>query len=316
MVHMVLIAAVPHRKPGVILSSLKSRIGSRLNARDGAATMGEQASSASLTKAYFQVTATAWRDIYAKTDLYSQLYQQRRSIVLGMVDELALPPEARVLEVGCGPGLTTVALAQRGFTVLAVDTAPNLIAMTLALADNSGVGHRISTALCDVGSLAARHEAFDLVVMVGVTEWLDSLQEPMAEIARVMKPGSHLIVTGDNSWALHCVLDPVLNPMLAPLKRGFRTLLQRWRMREPVPVCHLRSIRKLVASFEAAGLRRIRTRTFGFGPFSILKRKPLPDQLGSKVHRALQSLADRGWPILASMGHVSVALAMKPRQRM
>lgn len=277
--------------------------------------MGEQLSSTNSTKAHFQVTATAWRDIYDKADLYSRIYQQRRSIVLATIDELALPRTSRVLEVGCGPGLTTVALARRGFTVLAVDTAPNMIAMTRALAKNAGVGDQISTALCDAGSLAARDEAFDLVVFVGVTEWLASLREPMKEIARVMKPGGHLIVTGDNSWALHCVLDPVLNPLFAPLKRGLRNVLERLRFRQPAPICYLRSVRELESSFEAAGLRRIKGMTFGFGPFSILKKKALTDKFGWRVHGTLQSLSERGWPILGSMGHVSVAVAMRPARR-
>jgi ubiquinone/menaquinone biosynthesis C-methylase UbiE len=240
------------------------------------------------------------------------MYQQRRSIVLALVDELALPPGARVLEVGCGPGFTTVALARRQFTVLAVDTAPNMISMTRELAAQSDVGHRITTALCDVRNLAAPSETFDLLVVVGVTEWLDSLQQPMSEIARVMKPGGYLVVTGDNSWGLHCVLDPALNPLFAPLKRGIRTVLARLEWRASRPVCHLRSVHQLESSINNAGLRPIRWMTLGFGPFSILKKKLIPDSLGSKLHRTLQRWADRGVPAFRFMGHVCVAVANKP----
>jgi SAM-dependent methyltransferase len=274
--------------------------------------LGQQSTPRNLVSAYFQVTAAAWRDIYAKTDLYSQIYQSRSSLVLALVDELALLPGARVLEVGCGPGLTTVALARREFTVLAIDAASSMLAMTRAFADCSGVGHRISTAMCDIRSMAAANDKFDLVVMVGVTEWLDSLQQPMSEIARVMKPGGHVVVTGDNSWSMHCVLDPALNPLLAPVKRKIRTVLRRLGWRDNLPVCHLRSVRQFQESIKAAGLRPVRYVTLGFGPFSVLNRKLVPDTIGSKLHRILQRWADRGVPVLRSMGHVCVAVAIKP----
>src|SRR2546429_4178898 len=49
---------------------------------------------------------------------------------LGLVDELALPSGSHILEIGCGAGLTTIALAQRGFTVQAVDTVDRMVALT------------------------------------------------------------------------------------------------------------------------------------------------------------------------------------------
>lgn len=264
------------------------------------------------TKAYFETTALAWRDIYAKTDLYSHLYRQRRSIVLARVDELGVPDQSRVLEIGCGPGLTTVALAERGYSVLAVDTAVNMIAMTRALASESGVGRVVSTTLCDASRLGVRDETFDLVVVVGVTEWIQSLPKAMREFARVLKPGGHVIVTGDNSWALHCVLDPVLNPLLAPVKRGFKRICKALGLRATRPDCYLRSLRVLQSSLESEGLKSTKATTFGFGPFSIFKKKPLPDHLGFKLHRWLQNMADRGLPVLRWMGHVNVISALKP----
>src|SRR5437773_1141181 len=61
----------------------------------------------------------------------------------------------------------------------------------------------------------------------------------------------------------------------------------------------------------AAGLEKIAGRTVGFGPFSVLGWKVLSDSSGVRVHRRLQQLADRGVPILRSMGTQYIVLARK-----
>src|ERR1700746_1295370 len=69
---------------------------------------------------YFKGAVPQWSEIYERHSLYARIHQERRSIVLSMAKSSALSAEARVLEVGCGAGLTTVALAERGFAVEAV----------------------------------------------------------------------------------------------------------------------------------------------------------------------------------------------------
>src|SRR5256884_4174814 len=79
---------------------------------------------------HFRYSANYWRDLYNANGLFEVIHQQRRAIVLGLVDELALPSGSHILEIGCGAGLTTIALAQRGFTVQAVDTVDRMVALT------------------------------------------------------------------------------------------------------------------------------------------------------------------------------------------
>ena len=219
-------------------------------------------------------------------------------------------PCARVLEVGCGPGLTTVALAKGGHSVCAIDTVPAMIDMTRKLARDSHVERRILTMLCDIRDLSFPDNLFDLVVVVGVTEWMDSLEQPMREIARVVKPDGFLIITGDNTWSLHFAADPLRNPLLGPLRRWVYAVLRRFG-RGPRARSRLRSVTQLDASIRAAGLQMIRRTTLGFGPFTFAGKKLLSDSAGWRVHKRLQALADRGWPVLRSTGHIYMALAKK-----
>jgi SAM-dependent methyltransferase len=76
----------------------------------------------------------------------------------------ALPPEPRVLELGCGSGRATLTLARAtGGHVTAVDTlAPSLAALRERAAA-VGLAHRIETLAQSMGVLAFEARKFDLV---------------------------------------------------------------------------------------------------------------------------------------------------------
>jgi len=56
-----------------------------------------------------------------------------------LVDALGLAPGQQVLDVGCGPGRHSLALARRGFTVLGVDASPDFIDLARASAAADGL---------------------------------------------------------------------------------------------------------------------------------------------------------------------------------
>jgi len=103
-------------------------------------------------------------------------------------------PVRGVLDVGCGPGLIAVALAEQGLEVDAVDSVPEMIAMTRDLAAESNIGDRVRCKVSDVMRLPMEGERFDLALAVGVTEWLAAVDLGLQEMARVLKPGGLLIV--------------------------------------------------------------------------------------------------------------------------
>src|ERR1700747_3849215 len=93
--------------------------------------------------AYFLSTLDHWDAIYRETGVYQTISQRRRTVALSLVDKLALPAGSRVLEVGCAHGLTTVALAERGFSVEAVDAVPEMISAARVRAEETGLGQQM-----------------------------------------------------------------------------------------------------------------------------------------------------------------------------
>ncbi len=266
-----------------------------------------------LVEAHFRASAAYWKEIYQLEGLDATIYRQRKAVVLRLVDKLGLSPDSRILEVGCGAGLTAVALAQRGYVVEAVDTVNAMIDLTRQHAVEAGVGHRVRTSLGDVHHLAFPDCLFSLVLAMGVAPWLHLLNQATQEMARVLKPGGCLILTTDNRWCLNHVLDPRCFPALAPARWKVRDVLERLGLCKPAPRPrpHMYSIRQFDALLSMVGLHKLEGMTLGFGPFSFLNCKLLPDSVGVKLHHKLQSFADGGFPLIRSAGAEYIVLAKK-----
>jgi 2-polyprenyl-3-methyl-5-hydroxy-6-metoxy-1,4-benzoquinol methylase len=261
--------------------------------------------------AHFAASAEYWTKVYQVEDLDGTIYQQRQSVVLDLAQTLQLPSDARILEIGCGSGLTSVHLAREGYTIQAIDSVDAMVEATRQHAREAGVSHRVIVSKRDVFDLRYPENSFDLILKIGVVPWLLSLNKALREVARVLRPGGCLIASADNWWRLNRWLDPRYVPALAPLRRRLRKVLERRKLIHPAGACaRLHSIREFDAYLAAAGLTKVQARTVGFGPFSFLGCK-LPDSYGRNVHRRLQNLADRGVPILRSMGTHYIVLARK-----
>jgi len=72
------------------------------------------------------------------------------------------PGAARALDLGCGTGVVSVALANRGFDVLGVDHSPEMLALAEAKTDAAGINERCHFILGDARALEAGDGEFDV----------------------------------------------------------------------------------------------------------------------------------------------------------
>jgi ubiquinone/menaquinone biosynthesis C-methylase UbiE len=262
---------------------------------------------------YFARQSTFWRDIYGGDDVYSLVHRERMALVLSWMDELDVPGDSRVLDLGCGAGRTSVQLAGRGLRVSATDAVPEMVELTREHAAAAGVADRVEARQSDAHELGFEDETFDAVLAMGVIPWLRSPALALREMARVLRAGGVLIVTCDNAERLHHVVDPVWNPRLAPLRSAIGRLVPASRRPGNRGVrAHLHALDEFDRLVSAAGLIRERGKTFGFGPFTLLNRQVLPDQIGVRLHHRLQRAADRGVAGLDHRGAQYIVLARKP----
>jgi SAM-dependent methyltransferase len=262
---------------------------------------------------HFRSTLPYWEQIYADRSVYGRIYQERARRALAYAAGLGLSSGTPVLEIGCGPGVITTAIARMGVTVWAIDSLHEMVERTTAMTHRAGVGSRVFAQVGHVDDVPFADATFDLVVLIGVSEWLVSLTQPLREVFRVLKPGGHFIISADNNWPLHQILDPVFNPALKPLKKGMGRILRAAGLRTPRPRFHAYSLRDFDAEVANAGFDTIARQTLGFGPFTFCNRRLLSEEAGWRLHLRLQTLADKGLALLRSAGLVYLVLARKPR---
>jgi ubiquinone/menaquinone biosynthesis C-methylase UbiE len=269
----------------------------------------QAAAEQKLVNSHFEEVASEWAEIYERQGVRECVFQQRLRTVLDMVGRIGLPSETRVLEVGSGAGFGALGLAEMGYVVDAVDPVQAMVDATGERARQAGQERRVRARLGDVHALCFPNETFSLVLAIGVLPWLSSLQRPLREMCRVLRPGGYLIVTADNSWGLRNFLEPLTNPILRPAKELARHLLRGFR--RPRARGHVISFRHCDALLDASGLKKVESLTLGFGPFTVFGGEFLPRPFGLKVHYRLQALANRGLPVLRYAGSEYIALVKK-----
>jgi ubiquinone/menaquinone biosynthesis C-methylase UbiE len=282
--------------------------------QDGAGAVGVPANAETQRRvnSHFERGAAFWTDVYEREDVIALICQRRRDIALEWIDELKLPGRGRVLEVGCGAGLTSAELAKRGFDVVATDTVADMIELTRRHAAQANVSARLRTALSDVQALEFDDQTFDAVVALGVLPWVHSPPTAVQELARVLKPGAHLVVSANNADRLMYWIDPKYNRVLSPVRKAMKLLVGPLGPRRASgPVVHMVTPKVFDRMLSAAGLSAVRRQTFGFGPVTFLGREVLPQRLGVELHRRLECRAERGGRILRQRGHQYIVLARK-----
>src|SRR5215212_2653702 len=92
---------------------------------------------------YFDSRSSYWAEIYNARSVEGLIYQERMAEVLEWTDHLALPKRSRILEVGCGAGLTTIELVRRGYVVDAIDSSERMVERARSSVIASGVGDQV-----------------------------------------------------------------------------------------------------------------------------------------------------------------------------
>lgn len=260
--------------------------------------------------AFFRANSSYWRALYTIRGIRAEITRDRHVAIQGWINNLALPAGSSVLEIGSGAGLLSIALAQRGFRVHAIDLVEAMIVQARDSANESGVSDLLSFDVGDVYSLTFGDASFDLTIAVGVLPWLEEAELAIREMVRVTRPGGYIILTTANRAGLVSLLDPLMCPLLRPAKRYLKDMLVHLAHRRKSPTMVFHSSRDIKRTLGRLGAVKIRGMTRGFA-FSFLRRSLLPGPLIIAINRGLQHLADRNIPCLRSIGMTSIVLARK-----
>jgi ubiquinone/menaquinone biosynthesis C-methylase UbiE len=261
--------------------------------------------------AHFDADSHFWKSLYSQASLYGTIHQERHALALAWISELGLPHDSPVLEIGCGAGLLATELAGRGHHVTAIDSSQAMVDLAQAHASEAGVQDTVSVSVGDAHTLPFATASYDLVIALGVIPFLHTPATALAEMVRVVKPNGFVLLNSDNRYRLNHVLDPWFTPLFAPVKHLARGIARRLGFADRKALGQYYSYAALKRLLANAGLTITRSRVLGFGPFSFVGRHLLPESVAIRVHRRLQSLADRGTPLLRSTGAQHIVLASR-----
>jgi len=144
------------------------------------------------------------------------------------VKEIFTWEDVRVLDVGSGPGIFTAWLLDRGCEVWTLDIAREMVQLAQVSVQGHARKDNCFFVLGSVTELAFPDRFFEVILCVGVVEYIPQLELALAELARCLKPSGHLVIAGPNRKSLLSAID---RAAAAAVNFFFRPLLVRRRGR-------------------------------------------------------------------------------------
>lgn len=169
-----------------------------------------------------------------------------------------LSAESRVLDVGCGTGSLTVAIARHVASVHAIDSAAGMVAATQANAASQRTLN-VQAAQGELADWAADGETFSMVTMFNVLHYIHDVPEAARQVEKRLLPGGLFLS------ATACLGER------RSFIRGLTWLLRRLRI---MPGMHIFKQAELTALIEQGGFQVVAvTRLSSLPEYFIVARK-------------------------------------------
>jgi ubiquinone/menaquinone biosynthesis C-methylase UbiE len=168
------------------------------------------------TQERFNVWSSTWDSWYRNkpSSIYHADLQQRLQVASGMLlkARAMLPGSIAVVDVGCGTGNGTQAIASDDLTIYATDLA-------------SGMVHKareqhphIRVCVADAVKMPFRSKSFHLVMSLGTLEYIPLHMDALREFRRILQPGGILILSIPNRASLFRKLQRLGKTLTSALK--------------------------------------------------------------------------------------------------
>ena len=230
-----------------------------------------------LIETYFDENADDWSDLYGKAQRVNDLVLAARKDAAVAHLSAHVTSDARVLDIGCGAGMTSVDLMNLGCVVHGVDISSKMLDHARKNFERAGFPRERYELTC-AGMFGAdlETESYDAIAGLGFLQYQDDEAAALAELHRVLKPGGVLVITGPTQRKLANWLG---------MSRYYYALRRRLkRERKPAPAAQAAQAAKATQATQAAAggseavLHQISTHAYSFGRF-----RKLLEQAGFEV---------------------------------
>lgn len=137
-----------------------------------------------------------WDSVAKKYDAYTKERYEEAYEKLLLISKKYVKETDRVLDLGCGTGLTTLPMARSVKEIVAIDYAANMIEVAKLKAAYGGVSN-ITFCVEQAEKQIEVYEPFDVVVAFNLLCYLENPEGVYQQIDRALKPGGIFISVTD-----------------------------------------------------------------------------------------------------------------------
>lgn len=176
--------------------------------------MSESHGHKNQVKHFFNQAAPTYNQVrYTQThQLCGEEMQMRQQEAKRLLEDVSIQP-GRLLDVGCGPGVLFPDFLGKGHEVWGVDVSTSMIEE----ARKNFSDAKVHLAVENIEDMSFEDSFFDVIVALGVVNYLSHEQMAFTEINRVLKRGGKLIASFSYKYSpVH-----LIRRLLVPLRRFF-----------------------------------------------------------------------------------------------
>ena len=251
------------------------------------------------------------KTICSAKDVQSLIMQEQDRCILNYIDRLDLKKGARILDLGCGTGVISENLLQRGFIVTGIDSSEAILDSTRENGKKSRFEWNALFLSGKTEQSDLPDDSFDAVMAVGVLAYVKWDRWALQEMYRVLKPGGFLIVTVPNRISFLNITDPWLFisniRLLVTRGNNYTTRVSQKSVGTFTRnVYSPSSLRNILIHLDFTIIDSI---SQGFGPFFLVRRS---HRMSVKINHLLDHYNERKiLPFLSELGNNCIILCQK-----
>lgn len=134
-----------------------------------------------INNAFYDELGTGWNEDFSHPIALLRAENALRNPWLAKT----IPPQSKVLDIGCGAGFLTNFLARLGHTVYGVDLSSKSLDVARSQDSTGSVHYQVGNGT----TLCFEDNSFDVVAAMDLLEHVEDPEKVVAEATRVLKPG-------------------------------------------------------------------------------------------------------------------------------